>query len=522
VLVQPLRSDDPHRLGRYRVLGRLGEGGMGAVFKGESPGGRQVAIKLVHPHLVDRDPAFRSRFRKEIAAAQRVGGFWTAAVVDGDADAPSPWYASAFIDAPTLHDVVRASGPLDPEAVMQLGRALAEALDAIHAAGIVHRDLKPTNILMAPDGPRVIDFGIVRIDLASGEHTLTPTGMIVGTPGYLSPEQLDGGVAAAASDVFALGSLLYFAATGTIPFAAATEAAVMVRTLTSPPDLSPLPAQLQPVIGRCLGKRPAERPSVAALAGMLAAPAEGESGRRPAPPRPAVEPAPRPDRAARARATNTLPPAHRRGDQPHDTARVPDPPRAVEQRSGPRTAQRWVGPGLARVVISGALIGTIVGAMAAVSFGGVAVAVVVGVLVAAIATAFLERSVRKLGAAPHGGAGFGWVGIGSVLAFGSGAFAAVRLSELAWWWCGLIGLGAAVLHFLLAATIAAAAESISAPSSMVGAAWGTLSGLAVAVMGVVPLHLSPFVAVSGGIGVSLVVGLVLAGLLNVRVVTGTG
>jgi serine/threonine protein kinase len=189
--VEPLDPKrDPTRIGPFVLLGRLGAGGMGRVYLGRSPGGREVAVKVIHQHLLDGDSTFRSRFRHEVEAAKRVGGFYTAAIVESDADGDPPWYASAYIDAPTLHDLMVRDGPLRAHRARALGAGLAEALQAIHAAGLVHRDLKPSNVLMASDGPRVIDFGIVR--LADAGTALTGTGMRLGTIGYLSPEQLHG------------------------------------------------------------------------------------------------------------------------------------------------------------------------------------------------------------------------------------------------------------------------------------------------------------------------------------------
>lgn len=243
---------------------------MGQVYLGQSRSGRRVAVKVVKQELLDRDPSFRSRFRREVDAAKAVGGFWTAAIVDSDADASPPWYASAYIDAPTLHDVVVRDGPLAPRRAMSLGAGLAEALAAIHKADLIHRDLKPPNVLMAPDGPRVIDFGIARVVTAEGVP-LTATGWGLGTIGYLAPELLRGGSASAASDVFAFGALLVFATTGHLPFTGSTYAEVVLRTANEPPDLSGVDSSLMPVIERCLAKDPAERPGVPDLLDHFAA-----------------------------------------------------------------------------------------------------------------------------------------------------------------------------------------------------------------------------------------------------------
>jgi hypothetical protein len=274
---RPVDSGTPGDLGSvggYRLLSRLGAGGMGQVFLGESPGGRMVAIKVIHPALA-ADSQFRARFAREVDAARRVGGFHTAPVVDADPYADPPWMITAFIDGPSLQEAVDRDGPLPPERVRRLGAGLAEGLAAIHDCGLVHRDLKPGNVIMAADGPRIIDFGIAR---AAGASTLTSAGVVVGTFGYMSPELLRGEAAGPASDVFALGCVLAFAATARPPFGDDLAAAVKFRVLTGPPDLDGLPDHdLYQLIISCLAKTPAGRPSVAAvltaLAGRVAAPA---------------------------------------------------------------------------------------------------------------------------------------------------------------------------------------------------------------------------------------------------------
>jgi len=205
-----LDKADPKRLGPYVLLGRLGSGGMGRVYLGRSRGQRLVAIKMIHAAYAG-DPAFRSRFRREVTAARTVGGFWTASVVDADPDAPTPWLATEYVPGPSLAAVIAANGPLPEESVWVLAAGLAEALAAIHAAGLVHRDLKPSNVLLATDGPRVIDFGI---SLAAEATSLTAVGSAIGTPGFLSPEQANGGEVGPASDVFSLGAVLAYTATG--------------------------------------------------------------------------------------------------------------------------------------------------------------------------------------------------------------------------------------------------------------------------------------------------------------------
>jgi serine/threonine protein kinase len=257
-VVDRLQPGDPGEIGPFRVLGRLGEGGMGRVFLGESRGGRRVAIKVVHPHYAG-DPDFRRRFAREVAAARQVGGFHTAGVVDADPEADPPWMATAYIPGPSLAAAVTGGGPLDEAGVRRLGAALVEGLAAIHECGLIHRDLKPSNVIMAYDGPRIIDFGIAKDAGATG---LTGSSAVVGTLRYMSPEQLQGQELTAQSDVFALGTLLAFAATGRDPFEAPTIPAVITRILTGPPGLDPLVGELRGTIADCLAKDPAARPAL--------------------------------------------------------------------------------------------------------------------------------------------------------------------------------------------------------------------------------------------------------------------
>ncbi|WP_399887242.1 LamG-like jellyroll fold domain-containing protein [Streptomyces sp. BBFR51] len=253
-----LEPDDPRSVGEYRLLSRLGAGGMGRVFLGRSPGGRLVAVKVVHPELVRR-PEFRDRFRREVQAARMVSGAFTAPVVDADPDAPLPWLVTSYIAGPSLEQAVAERGPFDPRAVLALAAGLAEALVSIHAAHLVHRDLKPSNVLLAEDGPRVIDFGIVRsIDADS----ITGTGHMAGSPGFMSPEQVNGDPVTWASDVFCLGAVLAFAATGANPFGSGPTPALLYRVVHSAPDVDAVtePA-LRALIGDCLDKDPARRPA---------------------------------------------------------------------------------------------------------------------------------------------------------------------------------------------------------------------------------------------------------------------
>ncbi|MFI2356708.1 protein kinase [Streptomyces anulatus] len=254
-----LRPDDPQWVGPYRLDGRLGEGGMGSVFLGTSPGGRKVAVKLIRRELSEA-PQFRERFAREVDAARRVGGFHTAQVVDADPGAAAPWLVTAYIPGPTLHEVVAEGGPLDATAVLRLGAGLVEGLAAIHKCGLVHRDLKPGNVIIADDGPRVIDFGIARAVDAS---SLTATGTVIGTYSFMSPEQIRADRAGAASDVFSLGSVLAFAATGRGPFDAPTLIEIVQRILDEPPALDGIDDDaLRELLAACMAKAPEARPAV--------------------------------------------------------------------------------------------------------------------------------------------------------------------------------------------------------------------------------------------------------------------
>ncbi len=266
-MVEDLLPADPASVGPYRLIRRLGTGGMGQVYLARSPGGRLVAVKVIRPELA-ADPGFRSRFAREVSAARRVSGMFTAPVVDADPDGQPPWLATAYVPGPSLADAVAEWGPMPPGVVLTLAAGLAEALAAIHRTGLVHRDLKPSNVLLAADGPRVIDFGISR---AADASVLTLTGVIMGSPGYLSPEQAEGGPVEPAGDVFSLGAVLTFAASGEAPFGTGAAAALAFRVVNAAPNLSGVPAQLRPLIEQCLLKDPAARPTPAELLASLAA-----------------------------------------------------------------------------------------------------------------------------------------------------------------------------------------------------------------------------------------------------------
>ncbi|MEU6233249.1 serine/threonine-protein kinase [Kitasatospora sp. NPDC047058] len=257
--MQALGSDDPRQVGQYRLLRRLGAGGMGRVYLGRTAGGRTVAVKLVRGELAE-DAEFRARFRQEVAAARRVGGTWTAPVLDADTDGGHPWVATGYVAGPALGAAVKEFGPLPEQAVCSLGIGLAEALTHVHGLGLVHRDVKPSNVLLTLDGPRLIDFGIARaLDSTSG---FTQSGYVVGSPGFMSPEQANGLPAGPPSDVFSLGAVLAYAATGIQPFGEGVSVAVLLyRVLHEEPDLSGLTGPLRAIVRDCLAKDPAARPT---------------------------------------------------------------------------------------------------------------------------------------------------------------------------------------------------------------------------------------------------------------------
>jgi serine/threonine protein kinase len=265
-VIKDLRAGDPESVGPYRLLGRLGAGGMGEVYLAKSPGGRVVAIKLIRPELAE-ERGFRSRFASEISAARNVSGIYTAAVVDADAEAELPWMATVYVAGPSLTDAVEDNGPLPVKSVLALAAGLAEALQAIHRVGLVHRDLKPSNVLLATDGPRVIDFGI---SLALERSMMTATGMVMGSPGFMSPEQARGQrEVGAPTDMFSFGAVLAYAATGDNPFGSGPTPALLYRVVNEPPDLAGIPDRLRPLIEQCLAKDPADRPTPADVLASL-------------------------------------------------------------------------------------------------------------------------------------------------------------------------------------------------------------------------------------------------------------
>ncbi|MEV5988303.1 serine/threonine-protein kinase [Streptomyces sp. NPDC052051] len=265
--MEKLAAGDPPRIGAYRLLARLGAGGMGSVYLARSDRGRTVAVKLVRQELAEREE-FRARFRQEVRAARRVGGHWTAPVLDADTEAAIPWVATGYVAGPTLQTVISHDhGPLPERSVRILAAGLAHALQDIHAAGLIHRDLKPSNVLVTIDGPRVIDFGIARALETLTDDGLTRTGAFVGSPGFMAPEQVRGDRITPACDVFCLGSVLAFAATGALPFGAAGSGAhaLMFRIAQEEPDLTDLPEELADLVRDCLRKDPAARPTPAQI-----------------------------------------------------------------------------------------------------------------------------------------------------------------------------------------------------------------------------------------------------------------
>jgi ABC-type branched-subunit amino acid transport system substrate-binding protein len=263
--MRPLTPDDPRTIGEYRTLVRLGAGGMGVVYLARSPGGALAAVKVIRAEHA-ADPGFRARFRRETEAAGRVTGPWVVPVTGADTEVREPWLATEFVPGPSLAEAVAAEGPLPGATVRVLGARLAGALAAVHEAGLVHRDVKPGNVLLALDGPRLIDFGIARHE---GATALTATDAVIGTPGYLAPEQASAGPVGPACDIFSLGCVLVYASTGRRPFGQGTAAGVLFRTVHERPDLDGLPPGLLPLVEACLAKDPAKRPMAHQVAQWL-------------------------------------------------------------------------------------------------------------------------------------------------------------------------------------------------------------------------------------------------------------
>ncbi|MFE8013472.1 bifunctional serine/threonine-protein kinase/ABC transporter substrate-binding protein [Streptomyces antibioticus] len=262
---EPLLPSDPSRVAGFRLLRRLGAGGMGVVYLGRTDTGTLAAVKVVRGEST-ADAGFRARFAREAELARRVDSPWVVPVLDADAEADAPWLAAAFVPGPSLTEAVAAHGPLPARSARVLGRLLAEALASVHTAGLVHRDVKPGNVLLALDGPRLIDFGIARAD---DDTALTASGLVVGTPGFLAPEQARGEPAGPASDVFALGGVLVHATTGRPPFGTGEPDALLYRTVHDEPALDAVPEAVRPVVARCLAKDPEERPTADELRDLL-------------------------------------------------------------------------------------------------------------------------------------------------------------------------------------------------------------------------------------------------------------
>ena len=257
IMWQELRPDDPGRIGPYQLRGILGTGGMGRVFLGASADGQLAAVKVIRADLAT-DPEFRARFGREVTVARKVSNPFTAALIGADADSPVPWLATAYVPGPSLADAVAERGPLPAASVRELAAGLAAGLSGIHAAGVVHRDLKPSNVLLAPDGPRIIDFGI---SVAAQTSPLTRTGLLIGSPGYMSPEQVEGREVGPPSDIFSLGAVLAFAATGEAPFGSGSAPTLAYRAVYRQVNLDRVPAELRGLIECCLAKDPGQRPA---------------------------------------------------------------------------------------------------------------------------------------------------------------------------------------------------------------------------------------------------------------------
>jgi len=267
-VLDELQVGDPRQVGNYTLLACLGSGGMGQVYFGRSPAGRHVAVKIIRADLA-QDQSFRARFAREVEAALRVSGAFTAPVIDADPDAPIPWLVTDYVHGPSLGDAVAKHGPLPLPAVLALAARLAEGLSAVHAAGVIHRDLKPGNVLLAEDGPRLIDFGISQ---AADFAQITSPTTVLGTPGFIAPEVVQGESVGPSSDIFTMGAVLAYAATGELAFGAGPADARTLRVLYLAPDLSHVPAALRPLLERCLAKEPADRPTAGEfLADLVAA-----------------------------------------------------------------------------------------------------------------------------------------------------------------------------------------------------------------------------------------------------------
>jgi serine/threonine kinase PknH len=255
---EPLTPEDPRHAGHYRLRARIGAGSTGRVYLAYTEGGRAMAVKIVRAELAE-DAEFRRRFEREVSAARQVHGMFTAQVLDADVHAARPWLATSYVPGPSLYEAVTTLGPLPTESLWLLTAGIAEALQTVQRAGLVHRDVKPSNVLLAADGPRLIDFGIAH---ASDATTITRTGITLGMPQFMAPEHILGRPLTSAADVFALGSLTMYAATGVSPFGTGVDAAVLYRVVHEPPSLTDVPPDLRDLVTACLAKDPAQRPTL--------------------------------------------------------------------------------------------------------------------------------------------------------------------------------------------------------------------------------------------------------------------
>ena len=346
-MLEGLKSWDPTEVGPFTLLGVLGNGGFGRVYLGQGRDGQRVAVKVIKPDLAE-DPEFRERFGREVSAARKVDGKFTARVVDADTAGQQLWLATEYISGPTLREAVTSSGPLPEGSVLALAAGLAEALDAIHQAGLVHRDLKPDNVLLAYDGPRVIDFGIARV---AGASTLTGTGVLMGTLAYMSPEQAIGRSVGPPSDVFSLASVLVYAATGQGPYGDGSQAELLYRVASQAPNLDRVPPQVRRLVEPCMATDPDRRPTTGDLVAHLggARPAVGWLRTEPTPVQPARADPPRTDRAP-TQTMEAVPPR----------ATPPSTPRPSTPRLSTPRPSRDGGPPRARR--SGLRIGAIIAA----------------------------------------------------------------------------------------------------------------------------------------------------------------
>jgi serine/threonine protein kinase len=337
-----LRREDPRVVGPYRLQRRLGTGGMGVVYLGSDRRGQKVALKLIRAELAE-DQEFRTRFAREVAAAARIRGGCIARLVASDIDAERPWLATSYVPGPSLYKRVGDEGPLPWPEVAAIGAALADGLVHVHQAGVVHRDLKPSNILLSPKGPRIIDFGIA---WSTGASTLTHVGTAVGSPGFLAPEQVRGIAVTGATDVFALGTTLAYAATGDSPFGSGSSEVMLYRVVHEEPDLGEVPGTLAPILRACLAKEAVDRPTTIQLRDRLRElTARGVAIGRSQLPQPVSRqsrPAPA-DQPQAARPAANRPPARRPAMPP--TLREPIPPMSVSAQAPTIARGPGLGPG---------------------------------------------------------------------------------------------------------------------------------------------------------------------------------